>query len=381
MPNRFFVNGGVDNNWGTIGNWSLTSGGAGGLSVPTTADDVFLDASSPNCTVNASDRVALTFNSTGYTNTVTNTFRITVSGAITIGAGTLWAGNEYIHGNVTATHTSNGNTLRNFWLSGVATHTLADNFTVGNFRFGNGGNSTVVNANQISMTGNLDLSQASSGILSGTTTLIMTGTGSVLLMSSTGTIRNNLTFNTSGTITIGTGTFRYSGGTMTYTAGTVNASNATLTITTNSTTLDVSALTWGAVTLTGILTLTLTTDLRTSGLTSLGSSTSALVLNGSKIFAGGGMARPATTGGVSGTTEIVLSGTGTVNGTATTGVILNKITIDAGAGTITVLDSNTQPVRIAFGQLRYVSGTVITDNGTWTAGISARSVIIKGGYY
>jgi len=378
MPNRFFVNGGVDNNWGTIGNWSLTSGGAGGLSVPTTADDVFLDASSPNCTVNASDRVALTFNSTGYTNTVTNTFRITVSGAITIGAGTLWAGNEYIHGTVTATHTSNGNTLRNFWLSGVTTHTLADNFTVGNFRFGNGGSSTVVNANQISMTGNLDMSQASSGILSGTTTLIMTGTGSVLLMSSTGTLRSNITFNTSGTITIGTGTLRYSGGTMTYTAGTVNASNATLTIATNSTTLDVSALTWGAVTLTGILTLTLTTDLRTSGLTSLGSSSSALVLNGSKIFAGGGMARPATTGGVSGTTEIVLSGTGTVNGTATTGVILNKITIDAGAGTITVQDSNTQPVRIAFGQLEYVSGTVITDNGTWTKGGGTRATPFVG---
>lgn len=70
MAARFFVNGGVDNNWGSTSNWSTTSGGAGGSSVPTTADDVTFDASSPNCTVNASNRVCKTINFTNYTNTI-----------------------------------------------------------------------------------------------------------------------------------------------------------------------------------------------------------------------------------------------------------------------------------------------------------------------
>ena len=55
MANRYFLN--IGANWGDTANWSDTSGGTGGFSVPTNVDDVFFDANSGNCTVNASARV------------------------------------------------------------------------------------------------------------------------------------------------------------------------------------------------------------------------------------------------------------------------------------------------------------------------------------
>ena len=68
MALRYFVNGGLNNNWGQTGaqsNWSLTSGGAGGQTVPTAADDVIFDASSPNCNLDVAG-TCLSFNATSY---------------------------------------------------------------------------------------------------------------------------------------------------------------------------------------------------------------------------------------------------------------------------------------------------------------------------
>ena len=46
MANRYWVGGSATWN-ATVGTkWATTSGGAGGASVPTSADDVFLDAAS-----------------------------------------------------------------------------------------------------------------------------------------------------------------------------------------------------------------------------------------------------------------------------------------------------------------------------------------------
>lgn len=52
MANRFFV-GDIDDDWDDGGNWATSSGGAGGAGVPGAADNVILDASSPNVTMNS----------------------------------------------------------------------------------------------------------------------------------------------------------------------------------------------------------------------------------------------------------------------------------------------------------------------------------------
>ncbi|CAB4124507.1 hypothetical protein UFOVP62_7 [uncultured Caudovirales phage] len=43
MANRYYVNTGTTGNWSDTARWSLTSGGAGGQSVPTSADNVYID--------------------------------------------------------------------------------------------------------------------------------------------------------------------------------------------------------------------------------------------------------------------------------------------------------------------------------------------------
>lgn len=72
MANRYWVGG--NGTWNTTNttNWSATSGGAGGASVPTTADDVFIDAGSD---------VGLNFNITVPTSTTISCRNFTVGGA------------------------------------------------------------------------------------------------------------------------------------------------------------------------------------------------------------------------------------------------------------------------------------------------------------
>lgn len=366
MANRYFVNGGVNNNWGTIGNWSTTSGGAGGSAIPLITDDVFFDANSPNCTVDISNRVALSLTTTGYTNTITLTFGIVVNGAITLGSGTILTGSGKLSGQNTGTHTSNGVTIPNFALLGSVTHTLADNFNVGNFYDGLSSNPTVINGNQINISGNLDFSVSATGILSGTTNFVMTGTGSLLPHTGAGQVRNNITFNTAGTITGTAGTLNYNTGAITYTAGTVNMTAVNLSINTVATTLAcTSAIVWNAVSLLGAVTHTLTQDLVAGGLVTIGSTTSATVINGFKVYCRAGLRFGGSSGNTSGTTEFVVAGTGTLDApSVSTGRIGNKITIDAtGAGTATC----TSTFYIDLQQLKFVSGAVVTTNGTWAA--------------
>lgn len=78
MADRFVVPaGGMSNSTAT---WSATSGGAGGASVPTTADSVFLDALSGQLTTTPGFSFA-NFDCTGYTGTLTTTSTLTLGGA------------------------------------------------------------------------------------------------------------------------------------------------------------------------------------------------------------------------------------------------------------------------------------------------------------
>jgi fibronectin-binding autotransporter adhesin len=86
MADRFWRGGTAA--WdGTAGTkWAATVGGAGGASVPTSADDVFFDATSGTvtCTISAGNTGAKSINCTGFTGTLAGATAITVSGSVTL---------------------------------------------------------------------------------------------------------------------------------------------------------------------------------------------------------------------------------------------------------------------------------------------------------
>jgi hypothetical protein len=82
-----FWRGGTASWDGTAGTkWADTVGGAGGASVPTSADDVYFDATSGavTCTIAAGNTGAKSITCTGFTGTLTGSTAITVSGSITL---------------------------------------------------------------------------------------------------------------------------------------------------------------------------------------------------------------------------------------------------------------------------------------------------------
>jgi fibronectin-binding autotransporter adhesin len=93
---------------GTAGTkWALTSGGAGGQAVPTSADDVFFDGASGvvTCTISAGNTGAKSINCTGFTGTLAGSANITVSGSVTLvaGMGFTYTGITTINGSCTIT--------------------------------------------------------------------------------------------------------------------------------------------------------------------------------------------------------------------------------------------------------------------------------------
>jgi hypothetical protein len=214
MANRYFLN--IGANWGDTANWSDTSGGTGGFSVPTNADDVFFDANSGNCTVNASNRVCKTLNFTGYTNTITMTFGITVSGSVTLVAAMTIAGASGLTINATGTFTSNGKTWPNaLTFSGSITTTLADDLNV------NGLLTMGTLGNQV-QTFNGTFNINCNGGLTVVLTFNQQGTGTTTVNILGGTFSgggHRLNTNINGNVTINT--INFSTGILTYVSGNV----------------------------------------------------------------------------------------------------------------------------------------------------------------
>jgi hypothetical protein len=131
MADRYWVGGTAD--WdGTAGTkWAATSGGAGGESVPTTADDVFFDAnSSGTCTIAAGNTGAKSINCTGFTGTITGSgvgSAITVAGSITLDAGQTYTHTGTVTITGTGTLTTAGKTFSAVTIDGAGiTVTLGD---------------------------------------------------------------------------------------------------------------------------------------------------------------------------------------------------------------------------------------------------------------
>lgn len=132
MANRYWVGGTAS--WdGTAGTkWALTSGGAGGQAVPTTADDVFFDGNSGanTVTIATGNTGCKSLTCTGFTGTLTGSADLTIAGGFTFVAGmtSTLTGRFLITG--TGTLTSAGKTLPFLNINGAGiTVDQADDFT------------------------------------------------------------------------------------------------------------------------------------------------------------------------------------------------------------------------------------------------------------
>jgi hypothetical protein len=348
MANRYFLN--IGANWGDTANWSDTSGGTGGFSVPTNADDVFFDANSGNCTVNASARTAKTLNFTGYTNTITMTFGITVSGSVTLVAAMTIAGASGLTINATGTFTSNGKTWPNaLTFSATNTLTLADNLTLN-------GLLAITGVTTVNGTFNIN---ASGGISLLVNLLQGTGNTTLNLLGGTWSGIGALALNTNinGNVTI-SGTVAYSTGTLTYVAGTVTTTGSTLNIPgASSATLDTdrgaTKITFNIIQQTGSgSTLTLLSDLNLNGQITI--SGLGLTVNGTFNINSFGLGGIGSLGQGTGTTTLnLLGGTWSGFGTVSLNTNLNgNLNINlSGAGGFSTRT------------LTYVSGSISCSGG------------------
>jgi len=225
--------------------------------VPTNADDVIATATSGQLTVNVAS-VCQSIDFTNYVSTLTINNTLTVGNATStarvvklVAAMTITttSGTPILLINSAATMTSNGKTFPyQLQFTGAFTATLIDNWTISQTLTSTGGN-RILNGFTLNIGGGL----STLFTLSGTTNLVMNGTGTWVLNSS---VSNNLTFNTSGTITIDT-TVNYSGaGVLTYTAGTIITTGSTIN-TSGTPTFNTAGMTWNVWNINGLATVTL----------------------------------------------------------------------------------------------------------------------------
>ena len=84
MASRYWVSA-VSSNWNNTANWSTSSGGSGGASVPGASDDVFFDGSGlGDCVIDAAVNVQSIYNDDTYTGHFDNA---TNNQSITVGTG------------------------------------------------------------------------------------------------------------------------------------------------------------------------------------------------------------------------------------------------------------------------------------------------------
>lgn len=214
MANRYWVGGTA--NWdGTAGTkWALTSGGAGGQAVPTSADDVFFDGNSGanTVTISTGNTGAKSITCTGFTGTLAGTAAITVSGSVTLVAGMTVTYSGALTLNATATLTSAGKTLGSLIVNGSGiTVTLGDALLLSSTITITQGTFTTANFN-LTASGLSSNNSNTRTITLGSSTVTLTGTAPW-----TTTTTTNLTFNANTsqiTMTVTPATF--SGGGLTF---------------------------------------------------------------------------------------------------------------------------------------------------------------------
>jgi hypothetical protein len=281
---------------------------------------------------------------------------IAYSAGTIISSGSSGVNFNQVAGSTITVNTGSGCTFNNATIAsvgavpGVTYNLLRDLYLgTGTMTLGVGG-PVVINNNKIYTQGSIATSN--NVISSGTTEFVMLGIGSLTTASAAASIKNPITINSSGVTTI-SGTLQYNTGTFTHLSGTVITTSSTLSSAAN-TTFQTSGITWNNVTLAGTSqTYTLTSDLNASGTTTLGGTTS-LTLNGFNL----NTASLSATGPASGTTDIFITRTGTLQSSGAG--LRNNLTINS-TGTVTLgtLIYNT-------GTLTYSAGTIVPSTSTLT---------------
>ena len=241
MANRYWVGGSGAWDGTNTANWASTSGGTGGASVPTSADDVFFDSNSGTgfwvASVYAGNLGAKSVDCTGCTGSIggNNFDPLTVSGNVTLSSGMGSAtGTLPIKFIATATLTSAGKSLWSVEVDGSGiTLTLADNASLWNFTLTQG--SLSLANNTLTLTNSFSSSNSNTRSISfgsGNIALTKTSSGTILSMytatnfSWTGT--GGFTRNQVAPATV---SFGITGGTTSNAPNlTVNAGSSTLTI-------------------------------------------------------------------------------------------------------------------------------------------------------
>jgi hypothetical protein len=245
--NRFWIAAGSAN-WNNTANWSATSGGAGGASVPGSADNVFFDANGlGNCALPASSVTIISITvGAGYTGTISlGSSPFIVTGTTAFSGGNFTGGSsaiEFRNGftlsgtNFTSTSGTLEITTGNIsFTSGTFTHnngtvrsrqtgadlSIAGNFTFNNLEIVGLFSGTTVNSN-LQVNGNLLLDAGATGglDLNAAVGVVITVNGNVTVSAGTGTLYiNDLTLDIKGNFTQnhtcacggGTGTLQFSG--------------------------------------------------------------------------------------------------------------------------------------------------------------------------
>ncbi len=193
MADRYWVGGTA--NWdGTAGiKWATSSGGTGGASVPTSADDVFFtNLSTGTCTISTGNTGAKSINCTGFTGTLAGLATITVAGNVTLvaGMGFTYSGQFlWTAASVSATLISAGKTLGNVTFQSTGgTLTLGDALTCDTITLTTGTFTT--NNYNVTATSISSSNSNTRTINLGSSTVTLSGTSALTFTTTT-----NLTFN------------------------------------------------------------------------------------------------------------------------------------------------------------------------------------------
>ena len=189
MANRYWIGTG---NWDTTNtaNWSASSGGAGGASVPTSADAVFLDAGSAGgtCTVTAVGSCG-GLDCTGFTGTLAGSSQVNCFGDFTLVTGMTYTrtGVTSFGGTGTRNVITAGKTLYSIITNATAVNLNDNVYSLGSFQQSSG---------TVTLNGNFTCSTAA---FSGTGVKVFNANNSIITITSIGTVWNhsgsNLTFN------------------------------------------------------------------------------------------------------------------------------------------------------------------------------------------
>lgn len=341
-------------NYNALGTWVEGA-------VPTSSDTVIcLPAGASGPLVVNVTSVALSIDFTNYTNTLSGSSTLTVSGNVTLVTGMTLTYSGLLILNATATLTSAGKTFTAIQFAGTTiTYTLADDCNTGALTIGGAGTITL-NGNTINNSGSLTMTTQSGG----TTNIVLNGTGT---WSGSGSLRSNLTINTAGTITL-SGSISYGTSTFTYTTGTTITAGSTLTLAAACTinvngsssaspsTTSSTGINFNNFTITPTATITLSSNICVVGNISI---TASPTFSGSYgIYASGDVAVSQILS--SPNTTLYLVGTGTLSSTGGSAMAL-PIIINT-TGVITFGTS----VNKSSGLFQWLSGLVNTEGSTFT---------------